>query len=386
MKKRILFYCQPVLGIGHYIRSREIVRALSAFDVCFVNGGEIVAGLEMPVCVEVVNLPALKSDADFQTLHTSEPHYSLDEIKAQRKQQLAEIYDRFDPDAVIIELFPFGRRKFDFELIPLLEKIRTSSATKIVCSLRDILVSKRNQAQFETEACDLMNRYFDLLLIHSDPNFQRLEETFPRVSDITCEVRYTGFVAQATEPNSRPAMLRDPAAPIEIIVSIGGGRVGKELIDCAIAAAQLLPQNLSYRMRIVTGPHFPDEDFLSLQTRLTANPDFSVERFTPNFPAYLRRADLSISMAGYNTCMDILSAGVRAIVFPFTGNNNQEQTMRAEKLEKVGAVKVIHQLKAENLASLITQSLSAPPTNLKFNLDMQGAEATAKIISEITQA
>ena len=386
MKKRILFYCQPVLGIGHYIRSREIVRVLSAFDVCFVNGGEIVAGLAMPAGVEVVNLPALKSDADFQTLRTSEDHYSLDEIKVQRQQQLLEIYDRCNPDAVIIELFPFGRRKFDFELIPLLEKIRASSTTKIVCSLRDILVSKRNQAQFEIEACDLMNRYFDLLLIHSDPNFQRLEETFPHVSDITCEIRYTGFVAQALRPDSRPATLRDPVAPKEIIVSIGGGRVGKELIDCAIAAANLLAQNLPYRMHIVTGPHFPDEDFLRLQTRITASPSFSLERFTPNFPAYLRRADLSISMAGYNTCMDILSAGVRAIVFPFTGNNNQEQTMRAQKLEKTGAVKVIHQLKAENLASLITQTLSAPAPNANFNLNMHGAEATAKIISEITQA
>ena len=386
MKKRILFYCQPVLGIGHYIRSREIVRVLSAFDVCFVNGGEIVAGLAMPAGVEVVNLPALKSDADFQTLRTSEDHYSLDEIKSPRKQQLLEIYDRCNPDAVIIELFPFGRRKFDFELIPLLEKIRASSTTKIVCSLRDILVSKRNQAQFEIEACDLMNRYFDLLLIHSDPNFQRLEETFPHVSDITCEIRYTGFVAQALGPDSRPATLRDPVAPKEIIVSIGGGRVGKELIDCAIAAANLLAQNLPCRMHIVTGPHFPDEDFLRLQTRITASPSFSLERFTPNFPAYLRRADLSISMAGYNTCMDILSAGVRAIVFPFTGNNNQEQTMRAQKLEKTGAVKVIHQLKAENLASLITQTLSAPAPNANFNLNMHGAEATAKIISEITQA
>ena len=365
MKKRILFYCQPVLGIGHYIRSRAIVRALSAFDVCFVNGGEIVAGLEMPACVEVINLPALKSDADFQTLRTSEHLDSLDEIKAQRKQQLAEIYDRFRPDAVIIELFPFGRRKFDFELLPLLEKIRTSSTTKIVCSLRDILVSKRNQVQFETEACALMNRYFDLLLIHSDPNFQRLEETFPRMSDITCEIRYTGFVAQALGPDSRPATLRDPVAPKEIIVSIGGGRVGKELIDCALAAANLLAQNFLYRMHIVTGPHFPDEDFLRLQTRIAASPNFSLERFTPNFPAYLRCADLSISMAGYNTCMDILTAGVRAILYPFTGNNNQEQTMRARKLEQLGRVRVMAHLDPEQLAAAITQALPVPVPSRK---------------------
>ncbi len=194
MSKRLLFYCQPVLGIGHYIRSREIVRALHDFDVCFVNGGEIVQGLEMPPEVAVVNLPALKSDAEFQHLQGSEPAQNLDEVKVQRKEQLVAIYQDFKPAIVVLELFPFGRRKFDFELLPLLAAIQPT--TKIVCSLRDILVSKRQQAQFEQEACALMNQYFDLLLIHSDPTFQRLDETFPRVNELTCEVRYTGFVAQ----------------------------------------------------------------------------------------------------------------------------------------------------------------------------------------------
>ncbi|HEX4948609.1 MAG TPA: glycosyl transferase, partial [Blastocatellia bacterium] len=197
MKKRLLFYCQPVLGIGHYIRSREIVRALRDFDVCFVNGGEIVRGLEMPPQVEVINLPALKSDAEFQQLQSSENN--LEEVKARRTQQLLATYNRIRPDVVVIELFPFGRRKFDFELLPLLQAIQPP--TKVVCSLRDILVSKRQQEQFEQEACALMNQYFDLLLIHSDPAFQKLDETFPRVNELTCEVRYTGFVAQSVRPH-----------------------------------------------------------------------------------------------------------------------------------------------------------------------------------------
>ena len=66
MKKKVLFYCQSLLGIGHYVRSREIVRALAAFDVCFVYGGEIIPGFGMPPSVEVIHLPALKSDANFQ--------------------------------------------------------------------------------------------------------------------------------------------------------------------------------------------------------------------------------------------------------------------------------------------------------------------------------
>ncbi|MBL8202842.1 MAG: glycosyl transferase [Blastocatellia bacterium] len=372
MRKRLLFYCQPVLGIGHYIRSRAIVRALSDFDVCFVNGGEIVRGLEMPSEVEVVNLPALKSDAEFQQLQLSKSDFNLDEVKAQRTQQLRATYDRIKPEVVVIELFPFGRRKFDFELLPLLEAIQ--SPTKVVCSLRDILVSKRQQEQFEQEACTLMNRYFDLLLIHSDPNFQRLEETFPRVPDLTCKVLYTGFVVQ-----SRPLSERKQNDVPTLLVSIGGGRVGHELIDCAIAASGLL--TIRHHLHIVTGPHCPNEIFAQLQQRIAQQATISLERFTPDFPALLQQADLSISMAGYNTCMDILSAGVRAILYPFTGNNNQEQTMRARKLEQLGRVRLIQQLDPAQLAEAITQSLQTPVPPV--TIDMNGAAATARILSTL---
>lgn len=377
MKRRILFYCQPVLGIGHYIRSREIVRALRDFEVCFVNGGETIAGLEMPPEVEVINLPALKSDAEFQQLQTSDNSLSLDEIKGIRQQHLLAIYERIQPEILIIELFPFGRRKFDFELIPLLEKAKTNN-TKVVCSLRDILVSKRQQSQFEDEACALMNQYFDLLLIHSDPQFQRLEETFPRASEINCKVQYTGFVAQAS---SRILEKDKLDLSVNILVSIGGGRVGHELIECAMAASALL--KIPHRMHIVIGPYCPEENFLSLQQSIAEMPAITMECFTPDFPALLQKADLSISMAGYNTCMDIVSAGVRAIVYPFTGNNNQEQTIRAMKLENLGRVKLIlpDLLTPQHLAKTIKQSLqSSVPA---ISLDLNGAEKSAQILSAL---
>ena len=377
MRKQILFYCQPVLGIGHYIRSREIVRALRDFDVCFVNGGETISGLEMPPEVEVVNLPAIKSDAEFQQLQTDDHSLTLEEIKRIRQQQLLTIYERIQPDILIIELFPFGRRKFDFELLPLLEKAKQNQ-TKIVCSLRDILVSKRQQSQFDDEACALMNQYFDLLLIHSDPQFQRVEETFPRVNEIKAKVRYTGFVVQKSASRIEAKVNN---SRVNILVSIGGGRVGHELIQVAISASELL--EIPSQMHIVTGPHCPDEIFSDIQQRITGKPEITLERFTPNFPALLRQADLSISMAGYNTCMDILSAGVRAIMYPFTGNNNLEQTIRAVKLEKLGRVKVIQSnlLEPRHLAKTIQKSLQTPVPAI--SLDLNGAEKSAEILSAL---
>ena len=72
MKKRVMFYCQHVLGMGHLVRSLEIVKALNEFSVTFVNGGELLQGFQAPPSVEVVNLPAIKSDGEFENLHVAE--------------------------------------------------------------------------------------------------------------------------------------------------------------------------------------------------------------------------------------------------------------------------------------------------------------------------
>ncbi|MBW4698847.1 MAG: carbohydrate porin [Aphanocapsa lilacina HA4352-LM1] len=69
MKKKILFYCQHILGMGHLVRSMEIVRGLADdFQVCFINGGEQVPGFDVPAGIEVINLPAIKTDAAFRAL------------------------------------------------------------------------------------------------------------------------------------------------------------------------------------------------------------------------------------------------------------------------------------------------------------------------------
>ena len=63
MRPRVMFYSQHVLGMGHLVRSLEIIRGLAEFEVCFVNGGELVAGFAPPPAVKVVNLPPLLAGA-----------------------------------------------------------------------------------------------------------------------------------------------------------------------------------------------------------------------------------------------------------------------------------------------------------------------------------
>ncbi|MEO0648494.1 MAG: glycosyl transferase, partial [Cyanobacteria bacterium J06650_10] len=97
--KKLMFYCQHILGMGHLIRSMEIVRGLTAdFEVCFVNGGEVINGFQPPAAVEVINLPAIKSDPEFKALQSVDPLSSLEEIKTVRQGKLLSILERVQPD------------------------------------------------------------------------------------------------------------------------------------------------------------------------------------------------------------------------------------------------------------------------------------------------
>ncbi len=389
--KKLMFYCQHILGIGHLVRSMEIVRGLVAdFEICFVNGGKAIAGFEIPAGVEVVNLPAIETDPEFENLSVVDDSRSLEEVQEFRKNQLLDIFNSFQPDVLMIELFPFGRRRFSFELVPLLDRVKAQGKkTKVVCSLRDIVVTKQDRERHEEKICKLMNQYFDLLLIHGDRQFQPLEESFSRISDLNCPVHYTGYVVQSSPEN--PVLNDEDKAALDcdkplILASIGGGRFGHELLDSLVEAAQILQQIVPHQIQIFTGPFFPETKFAQMQLLVAAQPNINIQRYTPNLLTYMEKADMSISMGGYNTTMNILTTGVRAMMLPFVGNGDLEQTIRSQKLEELGILNVIHpaDLEPRNFAKKIVECLMDTPNPVK--LDLQGVEKTADFLKGLLAA
>lgn len=381
--KKVMFYCQHILGIGHLVRSMEIVRGLiQDFHVCFINGGEVIPEFDIPPGVEVVNLPAIKTDAEFKELQVVDNLQSLEQVQSIRCNQLLKVFEQFQPDILIVELFPFGRRRFGFELIPLLEKAKVSQ-TKIVSSLRDIVVTKQDKVRHEQKVCKLMNQYFDLLLIHGDPKFINLEESFSRVKDLKAQVYYTGYVVQPPPEKINHDINSDRPT---ILVSVGGGRFGHELLDCVVQTAPILEKTLPlHHIQIFTGPFMPQEKFLQLQKMAAGQTNITIDRYTNQLMAYMKQADLSISMSGYNTTMNILMTGVRAMLLPFTGNDDREQSIRANKLAQLGIVKTICQedLKPEILANKIANYINQKPTAINF--DFQGVEKTNTLLQKLLQ-
>jgi predicted glycosyltransferase len=379
----IIFYCQYVWGMGHFIRSLEFARALSDHNVTLVAGGQEVA-VDLPGHVQLVRLPVLFMDEKFTRLIAGTPDRHVGQIQQKRKEILYSLLEDKQPDIFIVELYPFGRSIFGVELEPLLEEIREGKFghVKVVCSLRDILVEKKDPAAYEERVLQKLNRHFDVLLIHSDDGLLRLDETFTRVGDINIPVVYTGFITQQTDPAAGRRLRLELGISSEeklIVASAGGGRSGYKLLTSVIDAWELLRDRLPVRLEVFTGPFMENEEFEKLSARTSAG--FRIRRYTKRFLDYLYAADLSVSLAGYNTCMNLLVTKVPSLVYPYS--RQQEQPMRADRINNLLPMKIMSEvdIQPDRLSKLIDQILLKSPPVESFPLNLDGAANAARFLN-----
>ncbi len=382
---KVLVYCQHVLGVGHFFRTLEICRALSRHDVVLVSGGPPPPAA-LPLGVRRRQLPELVMDAAFQNLHSPEGA-SLASVRTARRRRLQAVVAQEAPDVLLVELYPIGRKAFRFELDPLLEAIDAGDLPpcKVVCSVRDILVEKENAAKHEARAVAILNRYFDALLVHADPRVVRLEETFGQLAALRIPVVYTGYVAAPADAIPAPVDWRrqrglEPGKPL-VLASAGGGAVGFELLEATVRAVARLRNATPVSLQTFTGPFMPPARTAALSG--LAGPEVRIERFSDEFSAWLQAADVSVSMAGYNTCMNILATRANALVYPF--EQNREQGMRARRLAALGAVDILapRELDPERLAERLRAKLRRVPEPAAVKTD--GAAQTVVYLEALTQ-
>ncbi len=382
---KIIIYCQHVLGVGHFFRTLEIARAMEAFEVILVTGGGKVE-VALPDHIRQVNLPGLMMDENFTRLHSVDLQKSVDEVKCERKKILLDLIKTETPDLFLIELYPFGRRAFRFELIPVLELIKDKfqKTCKVVCSLRDILVEKKDAQKYETRVIEALNSWFDAVLVHSDPQLIKLSATFSRLDNINIPIVYTGFVTPVPDPETVKHIRQKTGLARKgrlIVASAGGGNVGAPLLRSVVQAHKELSSSEDVLLKVYTGPYMDTEDKKSL--RSFAGKRIEVEEFSGEFVSLLGAADLSISMAGYNTCMNIVAANVPSLVWPFS--QNREQRERALKIARFARMTILEDqdLTPVKLSRLIEKSLGQKASRPDVQLNLSGAANTVKWIKKV---
>ena len=375
----VLVHVQHLLGIGHLKRAAILARTLArgGFDVTFLSGGPPAADLDLGGASLVQLPPARARDASFGLIDAQ--GLPLDSAFHRRRTELVlAAFSRAKPQIVVIESYPFGRRAFRPELDALVAAARAAEPlAAVLASIRDILVRKEDPKR-AAEIVARVRRDFDAVLVHGDPRLVPLEASFPAAGEIADRLRYTGYIIDGARQES------GRAGEGEVIVSAGGGAAGERLLRAALAARPLTAL-ASQPWRLVGGANLPERAFEALAAHRAAG--VVVERQRADLPALLRRCRLSISQGGYNTVLDVLQAGVPAVIVPFADGGETEQTQRARVLAALGAVHWVAERDLDRPApgaglagAIATALLAGRPAPLALALD--GARRSVELVAE----
>ncbi len=384
MGHRVLIFVQHLRGIGHLQRAATLARALAAdgVQVDFVSGGMPVPEIGL-AGVTLHQLPALRSPDDSYTrLVDAEGREATPALNTSRRKALVGIFQATRPDAVMVEMFPFGRSQIKAEMVALVEAARAAVPRPLVISsVRDIIAAKREASRYD-EMADQVAAWFDAVLIHGDPAVIPFEESFPAARRIRQWIHYTGYVLSG--PAATPA---PDSGPREVLVSAGGGAHGAKLMKAAIAAhanGMLSTAIAGAPWRLLTGPNIPPRQAAELE-RL-AGDGIVIERMRRDFRNLLAHARVSVSLCGYNTAMEVIAARVPAVMVPFGSGRQNEQRRRAGALARIGLVEQVSEadLDGHSLAAAMNAAVDRQPGpgGAMPAIDMSGAETTRRLVGK----
>lgn len=372
-RPRIYFPVESLVGLGHFNRSGALARAMvqSGADVTIASStlhdpdrffkGARTEVLPPYVAIDPSGTPYAWDAHGGCTLTSQFQASALGRARIARHHALLE---ETKPTAVLSEFWPFDRLASDTEMLSLLQYpvLKTEHTIKIV-SIRDVLdteggvtsdyFDKDARSQKDIRAAEIINDHFDAVLVHGDPNFIKLDDTFGQVAAIKKPIIYTGYVL--SDPIHR--QLDETDSPAPLLVSCGSGRDAHAMVFCFLAAwEKLLRQSASNPVidyvthrpvHIVCGPRYLDlahHDTLEWAARVQTKTSYPVivDTYREDLTSLMAKAAFSVSLAGYNTTLEILSMGVPSILIPkFTDYNGEfsystEQAYRLMRLEKAG--------------------------------------------------
>lgn len=367
-RTRLLYYCQSLVGIGHLTASLHIIRELlNHFDVDLIYGGISYGAFPKLKGFRVLQLPALLLN-DTGELYHPQQSVTVEAIWLQRQISIQSFLN-MPYKAIILEFYPFGRRRFKKEIRALCQQVKQKSGEIPVFSqVREILVPTDKAG--EDIILNMVNQEIHTVLVRGDPNIVTFDETFALSSKLGDRLFYGGYV-------SLPSPKNWPQRKQQILVSQGGGDVGRLLLVAAIQAAALLPE---YEFIIATGSTTSLQDLNVLQALVQSN-NVTVVPFLSDFRHQLQTSVLSINMGGDNTLLDVIATKTPSLAYPYPGNS--EQALRITKLAEQGWVTPLYEddLNPQLLQAKIVQTLDKPYPQSDINLN--GAVNICNKIREI---
>lgn len=345
--KRALVYSHDTFGLGNIRRMlaicEHVLECIPDLSILLITGSPMVHSFRLPQRLDYVKIPSITRPEREQYA----PKFldiEMDDMMALRSSLILSTVINFDPDLLLIDKKPQGVHN---ELESAFDYLRLHRpATKVALILRDILDSPAatRRTWRENGYYPAIDAFYDLLLVLGTPEVFDTAREYGFPASIADKVRYCGYIGRSAGLKDRGEIrreLRMSDGERLALVTVGGGEDGYRVLETYIAGLTHLPDGCRIHSLIIGGPELPAAQRAMIAQAAARHPRVTVLEFTDDMMSYIAASDVVVSMGGYNTICEILTAGRRAVIVP-RARPVAEQWIRASRMADLGLFSAIH--------------------------------------------
>jgi predicted glycosyltransferase len=389
MTSRVMVYSHDTFGMGNIRRmlavSEHLLDSVSNCSVLLVTGSPIVHEFRAKPGLDYIKLPCL-SRTGREEYTTKSLGTDITQTIQMRSNLIRAAARDFEPDVVLIDKKPDGvKQELQQTLLHLKENL---PETRIGLVLRDILDDPATTTSVwsERDYWSTIRRFYSSVLILGDKKVfdARAEYRFPR--DIRRMSTLCGYTRRSNSAENasiiRQAVLRTGKNSL-VLVTPGGGEDGYALVEAYLASLPFLPNGHDVQSLIVCGPEMPAAHLQAIRNAAQGNDSITVLEFTGDMGSYMAAADVTVTMAGYNTVCEVLSFAKRAILVPRV-RPVPEQHIRAERMSRLGLFTTLHPdyLTPVRMAEAVQCQLAQVSSNRPSGINLDGLTSVSTWVSQ----
>ena len=379
---RVFLYSHDSVGLGHLRRNLAIAKEISAnyprASVLIVTGSPCATQFKLPANTDLIKIPSISKDEQGRYVARSFSG-SLDNAIKFRSDMILEAFRSFEPTLIIMDHQLIGLKG---EALRMLREAKDKGVLTIYGS-RDIKDSPEVvKSNWDNVDCRwALNEGYDRICVYGMPDVFDPRVAYAPLLDEVKQLDFTGYLVP---PYTKPVKPSISGVRKKVLVTFGGGSDGIERAQTYLQALALAP--VAWDSHIITGPLMNGDMKRSIREmakKIQPIGSIKTQRFHRNIPALLRKANAVVSMAGYNSCAEILQSGVPAVLLP-RSFPRQEQLIRANLMAKRGWVTVLPEAEPDphNLLKAVETAL-ASPRQKQSTADLNGLGRLCEIIHEL---
>lgn len=342
---KILMYSHDTYGLGHIRRTMTLAQTLltKGHQILILTGSPIVGRFDIPKGIDFVRIPGMiKQSNEVYVPHSIEIAPQL--ILAIRQNIILATAQTFRPDLFLVDKAPLGLK---FEITATLIWLRENSPkTKVVLGLRDIMDSPESTIQEwrERKMYKVFEQLYSEIWVYGSQHIFDAVREYAIPENIESKIHFTGYIPrQIPQFRNRPGIRRELGlcnGEKFVLVTAGGGGDGFKVIDTYLSMLEARP-DCGFKSMIVTGPMLNVKLYDKLAAR-ARRLKIRIVKFHRKIEKIMLASDCVVSMGGYNTMCELISAARPMLIIP-RSVPRKEQLMRAQIFAARGLLEYIPQ-------------------------------------------